>query len=206
MKVIGLTGNIASGKSTVARVWRSMGAVILDADRIAREVLQPGSEALERVVSEFGEEIRKNGELDRVKLAEIIFRETKAIRRLNQLVHPPVRLRIRARIEEENRFGTRVVVVDAALIFEAGVERDYDVVVVVNAPLEKRLAWLKDERGIDRESALRIEGAQMDPAEKARRGDYVLENRGDVSDLRSAASALFRRILRDVQKDVDVEK
>ena len=197
MRVIGLTGNIASGKSTVARVWRSLGAVVIDADRIGHAVLAPGSETLERLIEAFGEEILSDGRLDRNRVAAIVFGDEKALERLNALVHPVIGEKIRERIKAERRRKTPVVVVDAALIFEAGIEDAFDLVVVVDAPLERRILWLREGRGLGREEALRIEGAQLDPGEKAGRGDFVLENTGTVEALEKAAKSLYAKILKD---------
>jgi len=197
--VIGLTGNIASGKNTVARVWKSMGAAVLDADKIAHEVVEPGSDALARVVEEFGEEILTDDCLDREKLAAKVFEDGDEIKRLNRIVHPLVREKISTRIEEERRSGTPMVVVHAALIFEARAEDNYDLIVVVNAPLERRLRWLSEERGIDRKSAMRIERTQMNPDEKVKRADFVLENKGTIEELQDASKMLFRRMLDENQ-------
>jgi dephospho-CoA kinase len=206
MRVIGLTGNIGSGKSVVADVWKELGAVVLDADRIAHEILVPGSEALEGVVARFGPGVlAEDGRLDRARLAEIVFADPDgdAVRRLNRIVHPLVGRRIRERLEAERRAGTRVVVVEAALIYEAGVEDEYDVVVVVQAPRERRYAWLAASRGLDPERAARIERTQIDPEEKAARADHLLENRGTLEELREAAGRLFRRLARAGEKGVD---
>lgn len=207
MRVIGLTGNIGSGKSVVARVWEGLGAVVLDADRIAHEILAPGSEALDRVVAGFGPGIlAEDGRLDRAKLAEIAFDDPDAVRRLNRIVHPIVGARIRERLEAEREAGTRVVVVEAALIYEAGVEDDYDVVVVVDAPRESRYARVAASRGLDPRRAARIERTQIDPGEKAARADHVLENRGTLPELRTAAERLFRRLAGPGEKGVDGEE
>ncbi len=195
MLVIGLTGNVSSGKSTVAAVWQSLGAVVLDADRIGHAVLAPGSETLDRVVAEFGEDILANGHLDRKKLAARVFEDGASLEKLNRLVHPVIGKEIRERIEGERRSGTRVVVVDAPLIFEAGIEDEFDLVVVVDAPLERRLRWLREKRGLERETALRIERLQMDPREKATRGDILLENSGTTDALQEAAKVLYVKIL-----------
>jgi len=193
--VIGLTGNVASGKSTVARVWQSLGAVVLDADRIGHGLLEPGSGTLARVVEEFGEDILSDGCLDREKLAAKVFEDEASLSKLNRIVHPVIGSEIRNRIEEKRRSGTEVVVVDAPLIFEAGIEDDFDLVVVVDAPLERRLLWLKENRGLGREASLRIENLQMDPDEKVRRGDIIFENTGTPEELEKASKALYNKIL-----------
>lgn len=195
MLVIGLTGNVASGKSTVAAIWQSLGAVVLDADRMGHTVLESGSETLNRVVEEFGEDILADGCLDRKRLAAKVFEDEASLRKLNRLVHPVIGEEIRKRIEEERRSGTKVVVVDAPLIFEAEIEDEFDLVVVVDAPLERRLQWLSENRGLGRETALRIERLQMDPREKAMKADIILQNGGTIDVLQEAAKLLFYKIL-----------
>jgi dephospho-CoA kinase len=172
-----------------------MGAAVVDADRIAHEVVEPGSDVLARVVEEFGEEILTDGSLDREKLAAKVFEDGDEIKRLNRIVHPLVSEKISTRVEEERRSGTPMVVVHAALIFEARTESNYDLIVVVNAPFERRLRWLYKERGIDRESAMRVERTQMNPDEKVKRADYVLENEGSIEELQNVSKLLFRRML-----------
>ncbi len=207
MLLIGLTGNIGCGKSTVARVWESMGAFVIDADRVGHELLGPGSEALERVVIEFGEDVLSgDGRLDREKLAAVVFESEDSVRRLNGLVHPLIREEIIRILENEESEGRHVAVVEAALLLEAGTGTDYDLIVVVEAPIEKRLGWLLEKRGLEKAAAMRIERMQMDSDRKAGMGDLVLENRGSAEDLESAAKLLFRKILEDFGieiKDVD---
>ena len=199
MLVIGLTGNVASGKSSVARVWREMGAVVLDADRIGHTVLSHGSEVLGRVVEVFGPGILTGGSLDREVLAREAFRDRDSVRKLDRIVHPAIRQEIGKRLEEERRLGTAMVVVEAALIFEAEIEDDFDVIVVVHAPLERRMKWVSRKRGIDEPGALRIEKAQMNPGTKAKRGDFVIENQGTLTDLKRAARAMLEEIMEKYQ-------
>ncbi len=204
--VIGLTGNVASGKSSVAGTWESMGAVIIDADRIGHDMLKPGSDAFGRLLETFGDDLIGGGEVDRKKLSERVFNDPGALRRLNCLVHPLIRDRIERRLLEEEEAGTSLVVIDAALICEAGMQDRVDVLVVVHAPLGTRLARLKEKRGLSEEESLRIERMQMDPADKASRGDYVLENNGTLETLQQIAAELLTRIMKERglnQKGVD---
>ena len=207
MLLIGLTGNIGCGKSTVARVWESMGAFVVDADKVGHALLGPGSEALERVVIEFGEDVLgDDGRLDRERLAAVVFESEDSVRRLNGLVHPLIREEIIRILEKEENEGRNVAVVEAALLLEAGTGTDYDLIVVIEAPIEKRLGWLFEKRGLEKAAAIRIERMQMDPDRKAGMGDLVLENRGSARELESAAKLLFRKILEDFGidiKDVD---
>ncbi len=197
MLVIGLTGNIASGKTSVARIWRSLGAVVIDADRIGHTILSPGSAALKSLVEIFGRGVLTGSELDRKKLAAIVFESREMLQKLNGLLHPLIGREILRRIEEERLAGTSVVVVDAALIFEAGTRGRYDLVVVVDSPLRQRLARLREERGMSEERAMLIESTQMDPGEKVERGDFVIENSGTAGELENASKALYIKILKD---------
>src|SRR5690625_1674454 len=151
---IGLTGNIASGKSSVARRWARLGAPVIDADELARRAVEPGSPGLDRVVEVFGPGVLdETGALDRAALRDIVFRDAGARSRLEAIVHPEVG---RLRDEEEARLereGAALVVHDIPLLFEVGLDDQFDVVVLVDAPEPVRLARLVRDRGLDPEEA-----------------------------------------------------
>jgi len=185
---VGLTGNVASGKSSVARVWRGLGANVVDADLLARDAVAPGTPGLRRIAEAWGEEILDaDGALDRAAMREIVFRDERARQRLEAIVHPEVaRLRDEAFAAAE-REGAPVVVADVPLLFEAGLADEFDVVVLVDAPESLRLERMVGDRGLDGAAARRIIAAQM-PAERKRdRADLVIDNAGSVESLESAA-------------------
>lgn len=194
---VGLTGNIASGKSTVARVWSRHGARIIDADLLARRAVEPGSPGLERVVGEFGAEILgPGGELDRGALRRLVFADPAARARLEAIVHPEV---ARLRGEEEARAareGVAVVVNDIPLLFEVGLEEAFDIVVLVDAPAEARLARLVELRGIEESEARRMIEAQLPAEEKRGRSDHIIENDSGLAELEARAEEVWRAIER----------
>lgn len=196
---VALTGNIASGKSSVARVWARLGAPIIDADVLARRAVEPGSPALERIAQAFGPGVLEpGGGLDREAMRAIVFRDEAARRRLEAIVHPEV---ARLRREEEQRLereGARIVVNDIPLLFEVGLEDEFDVVVLVDAPEAMRLERLVRDRGLDPDEARRMIAAQMPAEQKRRRSDIVIENAGTLEELEARAERVWRELERRV--------
>ncbi|HEY8468717.1 MAG TPA: dephospho-CoA kinase [Longimicrobiales bacterium] len=192
-----MTGNIASGKSTVARVWERLGARIIDADELARRAVEPGSPALSRIAREFGPGVLEpGGGLDRAALRDLVFRDEGARRRLEAIVHPEV---ARLRAEEERKLereGVAIVVNDIPLLFEAGLEDQFDVVVLVDAPEEVRLERLVRDRGLTPDEARRMIEAQMPAEPKRRRADVVIDNAGTLEELEACAERVWRDLLR----------
>ena len=191
---VGLTGNIAAGKSTVAEVWRRLGATVADADELARRAVEPGSPALAAIAAEWGGEVVRDGELDRAALRRIVFADPDARARLEAIVHPAVAaLRDEAYREAEAR-GETLAVADIPLLFEVGMADDFDVVVLVEAPEELRLERMVRDRGLDPEEARRMIAAQMPSELKHARADHVIPNTGTVGDLEDRARALWRTL------------
>ncbi len=193
---VGLTGGIGSGKSTVAALLREKGAETLDADRIVRRMLAPRGEAVEAVLEAFGEGMRgPKGGVDRRALAALVFEDPEARARLEAILHPRVVARRRALLEEiARRRGPRTVVVsEAALIFEAGTQGEFDATVLVTAPLEVRLKRLA-QVGWDLEEARRRMAAQWDDERKAALADFVVDNGGDLDRTRAEVDRLWREL------------
>lgn len=186
MLVVGLTGGIGCGKSTVASVLRELGARVVDADQVAREVLAPGSPVLGKVVERFGPRIlRADSSLDRNRLADIVFGDPQALADLNAITHPPIVEMIRQRIEEARNEGVQVLVVDAPLLLEAGMEGMVDEVWVVTCTREQQIERLCRRTGLSpREAEARMR-AQMPLEEKVRRADRVIPNEGSLAQLRA---------------------
>lgn len=196
---VGLTGNIAAGKSTVARRLDELSCHVLDADAISHACMAPGEPAHAEIVEAFGREILDDdGAIDRQRLGARIFTDSEARRNLEAILHPRIRHR-----EEElvSRWASTVsrgiTVTEATLLFETGGDARYDRMVVVVAPDDARLGRLRD-KGMDEAEARRRMAAQMDQAEKARRADYVVVNDGPPADLRSRAEELWRRLETDL--------
>ena len=184
MLSVALTGNVAAGKSAVARRWAEAGVPVVSADELSRQAVAQGSEGLRGVVAAFGEGVlAADGSLDRARLRDVVFGDEEARVRLEGIVHPIV-WRLRARWMEERRAeGAPLVVSEIPLLFETGRQGDFDVVVFVDAPESVRLDRIVEHRGIDREEAHRIAASQMDPAEKRGKSDFVLDNAGDLDAL-----------------------
>jgi dephospho-CoA kinase len=186
---IGLTGGIGSGKSAVADVWRERGALIIDADQLAREAVAPGSRGLAEIASRWPAAIAADGALDRPALARIVFSNDAERAVLNGIIHPRVRALARAR-EADAPNGTPAVHV-VPLLFEGEYWRACDATVVVIAPDEARIARVMQRDGIERESVLQRMRAQIDPAEARRRATYAIDNDADLATLRERANAVY---------------
>jgi dephospho-CoA kinase len=196
---VGLTGNVAGGKTVVADRWREAGIAVIDADRLGHAVLTEDSVAQKALVETFGTEIvGRNGSIDRVALGARAFRSPEATARLNAIVHPPLLERLDREIDASRREGHRVVVVDAALIFEFGIPEDLDRVVLVTAPRELRAERLARQRNLSPERIEELMAAQMPDAEKVDRSDYVIVNDGPIELLLDKADA----VMADIQEEV----
>ena len=195
MLSVALTGNVASGKSAVAGFWSRAGVPVVDADDLARRAVEPGSAGLEAVRGAFGDGVvAPDGALDRAALRRLVFEDEEARRRLEAIVHPRVWELRDAWLRERAAEGHRLAVSEIPLLFETGREGDFDVVVLVDAPVATRLGRLVRERGLGEAEARRIMAAQMDPAEKRRRADHVLENDGSLAELEMRAAALLETL------------
>jgi len=189
MKRIGLTGAIGAGKSTVARVLAEAGVPVIEADALAHEAL---SVRAAEVCRTFPESCA-SGLPDRRRLAERVFADPAARRRLEAIVHPYVRERIEQELGLQERLGARLVVVEIPLLFETGWEKNLDGVLVVSAPAELRYRRLL-ARGLSEEEAKRREAAQLPPEEKNRRADWVIENEGDLETLKKRVLAWLKEV------------
>lgn len=193
MYVVGLTGGMGSGKSTVARLLAELGAAVIDADEIAREVVEPGEPALDEIAQRFGHEVlRPDGALDRRALATVVFGDDEARADLEAITHPRIHTRIRERLE--GHAHGRVVVLDHPLLVETGQHRHVDAVVVVTAPLETRVERLAAGRDIAPEDARARIRAQSDDDARLAVADHVIDNSGDLRALEVQVEALWRKL------------
>lgn len=190
---VGLTGGIGAGKSEVTRRFAALGAVIIDADAIARQVVEVGTPGLHAVSAEFGTEmVAPDGSLDREKLAEVVFHDDSARGRLNAIVHPLVGARVAELIAEvQQRDPEAIVVNDVPLIVEAGIADRYEVVVVVDAPLEVQLDRLVRIRGMAPEAAEARIAAQASREQRLAIADHVIVNDGDLEALDAQVGAIW---------------
>jgi dephospho-CoA kinase len=186
---VALTGGIASGKSLVAAELAARGAVIIDADVLAREVVEPGTPALAAIIDKFGPQIMRDGELDRSQLGAIVFADPDARRDLERIVHPAVRARA---AELERAADPDAVVVHVIpLLVETGQQQDFDVVVTVDVDHETQIQRLIARNGFSRaEAAARVD-AQADSEERRTAADVVVDNHGNLEDVREQIAALW---------------
>lgn len=184
MRIIGLTGGIASGKSTVARILERLGAVIINADKLARETVAPGEPAYFAIVAEFGEGILNSDRtLDRQAIGKIVFADPAARRRLERITHPAIAHLAEKKLAALREAGTPVVIYMAPLLIEAGVTSRVDEVWVVYVDQETQVARLMQRDGISHTEALQRLAAQMPMTEKCAYGKVVIENRGTPEEL-----------------------
>jgi dephospho-CoA kinase len=186
---VGLTGGIGSGKSEVARLFAGFGALVIDADALARAALAPGSPGLARVAARWPEAIGPSGELDRPALAAIVFRDGGARDELNAIVHPEVR-RLGAELEA-TAGADQIVVHDVPLLFEAGFYRQCDATVLVVAEKDTRVGRIVARNGLSPEEVERRMNAQIDPERARELADYTIENDGTIAALGESAAGVF---------------
>ena len=193
--LVGLTGGIGSGKSAVSALLAARGAVVVDADRIARAVVEPGTPGLERVVAEFGREVlRPDGSLDRPELGRRVFSDRAALARLNAVVHPLVAERTAEEVAAAERAGASVVVHDVPLLVENGLADRYDAVVVVAARPETQLDRLVRLRGMSQADARARIAAQAPLADKLAVATHVVRNDGSREELERQVDVLWREL------------
>ncbi len=196
MILVGLTGGIASGKSTVSRVFRSLGAYVIDADELARDVVRPNSPAWHEVVSYFGGGILKeDGYIDRSMLANIVFNDPEKRKVLNSIIHPRVFAEEeRRRKEIEEKDPGAVVIFDAALLIEAGAHQRMDKVIVVYVDEETQVRRLMERDKIDRGSALKRICSQMPLIDKRRYADYVIDGAMHIEKLEQEIQKIYKEL------------
>jgi dephospho-CoA kinase len=196
--LVGLTGGIATGKSTVSEILARLGAVLVDADQLAREVVAPGEPALAEVVREFGDVLRLDGMLDRKKLAAIVFAEPSRRKRLEAILHPAIRARFDARLDALTREGFEgVVVFDAPVMIESGGYKNMDrlIVVVTDEATQRARLVARDADAADGERRI---ASQMPLAEKAKLADYVIDNTGDRAATEARTREVHAALVRDL--------
>lgn len=195
MKKIGLTGGIGSGKSTVAKMLEEEGFAVVDADQIAREIMEPGSPVLDRVAAEFGADIiQEDGTLDRGKLAGRVFVDKRATEKLNSITHPAIRTESERRFAEAEGAGEPAVVYDMPLLVDLGMHRDMDLTVVVDVDAEERVRRLVTTRGLDEADARARIAQQLDDATRNAAADVLIDNNGDLDALKPQVDQLIAHL------------
>jgi len=192
MYLVGLTGGIASGKSTVASLWNELGATVIDADLLAREVVEPGTSGLEKLATVFGSRVlNSDGSLNRSALAEIVFEDPEQRLQLESIVHPLIQELSRQRISEAS---TEIVVYVIPLLAETQSTLPFDLVVTVEAPEKEQVRRMVEDRKMDASDALRRIKAQASPAMRARLADRILNANQSLDLLKKDATKLFAEI------------
>jgi len=196
MIVVGLTGGVATGKSTVAKMFKQCGAVVIDADELAREVVKPDKPAWRQVVKIFGKTVlNPDRTLNRRELGTVVFGNRTKLRQLEHIIHPRV-AREQARLTKQaaQKNPHAVVIYDVPLLFEVGIDKRVDKIIVVAADLETQIARLKKRNGLSRTEALRRIRSQMPLAKKRRRADYVLDGTTPRKTLVKQVSHLSKKL------------
>lgn len=201
-KVIGLTGGIASGKSTVSGLLKSLGAVIIDADEISREIVQVGKPALEEIKAYFGESyFHEDGTLNRKKLGDYVFRNGEALKKLNEITHPPIIEEIKKRINfHQKNSDAPAIIVDAALLIEMGMVSLVDEVWLVAVPQQVQLERLMEREKLGMGGAKNRIAAQLSLEEKRKFADQVIDNSGDVEDLNAQVLRIWEGLLLECRR------
>jgi dephospho-CoA kinase len=195
MLYLGLTGNIASGKSEAAAMFAERGATIMDADVLARDVVAVGSPAYDRVVARWGPEILSpDGSLDRAALRHTVFADRTQLDELNAIVHPQVNKLRRKIVAEARKRGDSVLIYVVPLLFERRLVNEFDEIILVDAPRELRLDRLVRLRGISEDDAANMISSQMVAELKRARADFVIENSGTIEQLREQVDAVWERL------------
>ena len=192
MYLVGLTGGIASGKSTVASAWAELGGVEIDADQLAREVVEPGSIGFTRVVEAFGSDVVKDGALDRQALAAIVFSDEVKRKELEAIVHPLVKDLAAKRVSELP--NDSIIIYNVPLLVEGSVDLPFDKVVTVEAPVEKRIQRLMDYRKMSQAEAQNRVAVQASAVERANAADVILNSNQDLQLLLKDARTLWQQI------------
>ncbi|CAB4613133.1 MAG: dephospho-CoA kinase [Actinobacteria bacterium] len=192
MYLVGLTGGIASGKSTVAALWSELGGVEIDADQLAREVVAPGTKGLAAVAAEFGSAVIKEGELDRALLGAIVFADETKRKKLEAIIHPLVKTLAKERIAELPEQS--IVIYNVPLLVEASVDLEFDKVVTVEAPTEKQIERLVNFRNMSVADAAARVAAQATPVQRANAADVILNSNQELQLLLRDARKLWQQI------------
>ena len=201
IKLVGLTGGIGSGKSTIAAMIRERGIPVLDADAIAREVVAPGQPALGEIAAVWPEVVASDGTLDRKRLGEIVFADKAAQARLETITHPKIRKRIAIQAAQLASAGHGLAFIEAALLVESGFYRQLDGLVVVAASEDAQIARVMARDGCSRASVLARIRVQSSLSDKMRMADYVIENAGSLDKARTRLEEILRALAVTVKLD-----
>ena len=200
MLLVGLTGNIASGKSTVAQLLSERGATIIDADVLARRAVERGTKAFDAIARRWGTSVLSpDGHLNRAALRRVVFGNAKELEALNDIVHPEVERLREVRIDDARNRGDRIVVCDIPLLFEKKMVRQFERILLVDAPRPLRLERLVSDRGLRETEAMDMIAAQMPAELKRARADFVIDNAGTLTELERRVSDVWTSLVQDAE-------
>lgn len=202
MFVIGLTGGMAAGKSTVTRYLKPRVAEVIDADKVAKQLIAPGTDTYQRLVNTFGQGILgRDGAIDRGRLGRVVFADQHKLSELNRLTHPLIVRQIKRRLDDlDARLSSDdIVLITAPLLIEVGLTEMVDTVVLVTAPKDVRIRRIKNQRGLTEEESLQRLRAQLPDPEKLKHADHVIENDGTPDDLRQKVDRLWAEMQEQVK-------
>jgi dephospho-CoA kinase len=198
MLIVGLTGGVASGKAAISQILKEEGAYLIDADQIARELVQPHTATWNELIKVFGKEIlQEDGSIHRKRLAAKVFSDPEQRNLLNQILHPRIKAEMNRRVKEiGQKDRDAIVVIDAALLIELGDHREMDKVIVVTSTEKQQIERLKKRDGVDQEEAQRILFSQMPLEEKLKVADFVIQNEGSFEETRRRVKEIFQELKR----------
>ena len=197
MKIIGLTGGIGSGKSAAGQFLAELGAEVIDLDKVGHEALKKGSGAYKKAAKEFGEGILdEDGEINRTRLGEIVFKDRTALKRLNQIVHPEIDKTVEKRVSQSRRKGVKVMLLEAAAMLDAAKAWQVDEIWVTIAPEEKVLERLKERSGYSEEEARTRIHSQMRNEERIKRATVVINNDGTLDELKARVKSEWEKLIK----------
>jgi dephospho-CoA kinase len=209
MLIVGLTGGVASGKSIVSRILKEEGAYLIDADQIARELVQPRTPTWKELIKVFGKEIlQKDGSIHRKKLAAKVFSDPEQRNLLNRILHPRIKKEMGRRLKAIGQKDPEaIVVIDAPLLIETGDHREMDKIIVVISTEEQQIERLKERQGVSQEEAQRIIASQIATEEKLKVADFVIRNEGSLEETVRRARGVFQELKRiAIQKGKDPKR
>lgn len=196
--IVGLTGGIACGKSTVAKMFAQLGCVIIDADQVAREVVEPGENGHEAIIHRFGPQIlHENGELNRKALGDIVFKDKNALADLNAILHPLIRTRMNEKKEEAKQIHPPLIIMDIPLLFESEQKHTVEAVIVVYVPPAEQLKRLMERDQLTAEDAQRRIDSQLPIEDKKKWADFIIDNSGSLEKTREQVESLFFKLAKE---------
>jgi len=203
--IVGLTGGIVSGKSTVANIFKNLGAVVIDADRIGHNVITPHKPAWEKLIKIFGKNILKEDLfIDRKKLGYLVFNNKKLLKKLNEITHPEIEKIIIQKInkyKESNYFYNKVLMIDAPLIYETGIDYLMDKIILVNLKEKEQIKRLAKRNGFTREESLKRIKSQISNDKKVEKADYIINNNHSLENTKKQVVIIWQELTKVVSDD-----